>query len=90
MHVKIYKYQLEITDTQTIEINKRCQPLTVQVQNGKICLWCEADLETEMTTKTIEIYGTGHYVRSDEFQRGYIGTVQQDEGRLVWHIYMRV
>lgn len=55
----------------------------VGVQEGKITLWIECELNTVTTEHRIFlVYGTGHSIGPfDE----YVGTVQI--GRYVWHVY---
>lgn len=40
---RIFKYQLEITDRQTILLPHDAEILSVQVQNQKPCLWAKVD-----------------------------------------------
>lgn len=83
---KIYKYELMMADEQTIELPKHSKILTVQIQNGNICLWALVFPQEVMQKYKVRIIGTGHpagYVDADD----YIGTVQQNEGQLVWHVF---
>lgn len=88
----IYKYVLEITDRQVIDVPRSFEPLCVQVQNGCLCLWAEVEFAglasgANVMQRVIEIYGTGNPHPADpSFLRSYIGTVQMMDG-LVWHVY---
>lgn len=82
----IYKYPLEITDNQVIELPKRHQILTAQLQNGKLQLWALVYPEFAKIKKLIHIYGTGHKIPADENLK-YISTIQTEGGVFVWHIF---
>ena len=84
--MKIWKWNLEVTDLQTIEMPEKARIMTAQFQNGELAIWAEVDPELPPTTRTIEIIGTGNPVPDAE--RRYIATVQ--ESVLVWHIYERL
>lgn len=81
----IYKYPLQITDEQTIEISRYAKPLCVQVQNGIPCLWAEVDTRFAKEIKTVYSYGTGHTI--DRLGIQYLGTYQI-ENNLVFHVYL--
>ena len=70
----IYKYTIEVTDDQKIEMPKGAQILTVQVQGNEVCLWALVDPDLKKELRHIEVFGTGHNVSDDE--RTYIGTFQ--------------
>jgi len=84
--LSIWKYPLEITDEQDIEMPAAAKILSVQFQHGGLCLWaqvCPSDLPV---SRKIIIHGTGHEFRNDQVLE-YIATVQMYDGKLVWHIY---
>lgn len=41
--MNVYKYELEITDEQTIRLPLNAELLTVQMQGDKCCLWALVD-----------------------------------------------
>lgn len=81
---KVYKYKIQH------EIEKIHAPivnfLTAQVQNDTICVWAEIDTNIVETDYYLSIIGTGCSVPEDN---NYIGTVQDADGMLIWHIYWR-
>ena len=80
---QIWKFPLETTDSQKIEMPVDAEILTVQLQNGVPCIW--AIVNTDAPTneyREILIFGTGHDV---ENQSEYIGTYQL--GCLVFHAF---
>lgn len=85
---RIFKFPLEITDKQNIQIPKGSEILTVQTQDGMPCLWALVDQKRETEPRNIEIYGTGHPVLSDlGTSRKYIATFQMRGGSLVFHVF---
>lgn len=94
MHT-IYKYELEVTDEQYIEIPKFAKVLCIQVQNTGIeavpCIWVEVDSAQILERTRIRMYGTGHpmdeYSRYNRSEPIYLGTFQLEELHLVFHVY---
>lgn len=84
---RIYKYKLETTNVQEIEMPFGTQILTVQVQNGSPCIWAMVDMEVKTTKMYVfRIFGTGHPIE-DDFSGKYIGTYQLNSGSLVFHVF---
>ena len=81
----IYKYPLAIADSQAIKVPGEAKILCVQLQMDTLTLWAQVDPNNIPSTRTIEVFGTGHPM--DDGCRSYIGTVQ--EGSLVWHVFER-
>lgn len=81
----IYKYPVKITDAFTVDLPVGAEILTVQMQNDEPCMWVLVELEPGIReTRAFRIYGTGHMVNDKD---SYIGTFQQHDGRLVWHLF---
>ena len=86
---KIYKYKLDITDRQTIDLPRDAKLLDIQVQNSDICLWAEIEDDEVTVPALIECFGTGNGIYEDMgVDRFYIATVQKDG--FVWHFYKRI
>ena len=81
--MKIYKYQLEITDSQTLALPRGFKILSIQLQNRKLCLWASVPESTYTDDITFLIAGTGHETPEGE----YIDTVQLDE--FVFHVFYK-
>ena len=89
----ILKYQLDTADIQHITMPYGAEILTVQSHRGNICLWALVDWEAiPESLRTFRIYGTGHPLSSDStyLVQNYIGTVQELNGSLVWHVFEEV
>lgn len=84
----ILKYQLEITDRQTLKLPANARFLSVQNQKGALCLWVYVQPEASPLVRTIRIVGTGHQLPIDFLTKHvFIGTVVQDEIGAVWHVF---
>lgn len=84
----IYKYPIIVGHTVAVELPKGAQILSVRSNTtGSIDLWAIIDryvIESEI--RHIRIFGTGHpYTLGDHGV--FIGTVFDDEARLVWHVF---
>lgn len=93
----IYKYPLELVDTQDMELSHGSQILSAQFQKidyyadgyktrYDLCLWVlinENDTAPKQT-RTVRIIGTGNPIEESERLR-YISTAQNDG--FVWHIF---
>lgn len=80
---RIWKYVLQITDEQIIEVPNGAKPLHVGQQDGHLCLWMVVDVESEFTKFVVNIVGTGNPVPNE--LPPYIGTAQIHA--LVWHVF---
>ncbi len=83
---RIFKYVLDLEDEQTISVAEGAESLSVQLQNGKICVWAaHRDYTKELTEpRKFYIVGTGNPFEVRKAKR-FIGTVQQ--GDFVWHVF---
>jgi hypothetical protein len=82
----IWKFPLEVTDEQTVEIPSGAQLLSVQNQHETACLWAVVDPEAEKKPCVIQIYGTGHPI---EEVGTYLSTFQMHGGSLVFHAFIK-
>lgn len=86
----IHKYPLQVTDVQEVEIPRFGEILSVQNQNGQICVWALVDTGMPKSTRRFRIYGTGKPANINSPLVKFIGTVQVDEmeGTYVWHVFV--
>lgn len=86
----IWKFPLKMIDDQFVQMPNGAQILTAQCQGEELCLWALVNPKAEKKPRHIEIFGTGHPVpKSMGVDRRYIGTAQQHNGILVWHVFER-
>ncbi len=83
----IYKYKLEATDNQVINMPHGSKILTVQIQYDGPCLWALVDPKQSLTEdRKIRIHGTGHEVPGPDKLK-YISTIQKAGGQLIFHVF---
>jgi len=79
----VYKYPLEVTYRQEIELPCIHSILDIQVQAGTICMWVAVSPSSPKEAVIFYIVGTGQELPSGTLT--YIKTVQLKS--LVWHIF---
>ena len=80
----IYKYPLEIADSQQIDMPKGAQLLSIQIQRGNPCLWALIEIDAERMKRTIQMRGTGHVA---DGVGTFIATFQMEGGALIFHTF---
>lgn len=87
MNWKIFKYPLEIKDSQTIDLPAESVVLSIKNQHGQAVLYALSDLDCERKGYVrIECRGTGHPCTGTEpFE--IVETVLFDNGNLVFHFF---
>lgn len=81
--MKIWKFPIEVTDSQCISMPFHSKIICVQSQRDEVVLWALVDPASPLRQRWIELRGTGH----DAPFNGYIGTAQTHGGSLVWHVF---
>lgn len=92
---RIYKYPLEMTDAQTIELPVGAQILSVQTQDQgrmfkdvRACIWAVVDPLAARQKRMVSMVGTGVPFGDGLALFDFLGTVQFEEGRLVLHVFI--
>jgi hypothetical protein len=84
----IWKFPLEVTDSQMVSMPPETVILHVGVQRGTPCLWgLVTRPEDDKIQREILTIGTGHPIASGK--KRYLGTYQLMDGSLVFHIFER-
>lgn len=83
----IFKYPLELKTNQIVKMKFGAKILCAQYQNKIPCLWCIVNPNEGEQDRHIEIVGTGYTISERHLQ--YIGTIQDPEYPLVWHVFER-
>jgi hypothetical protein len=83
---KIWKFPLQLTDRQEIEMPEGAVILSVQVQRSQVCLWALVEPGASKVKRQFRIHGTGHDV-PDVDKLDFIGTIQNNGGDLVFHVF---
>ena len=82
----IYKYELETSDEQEIEMPLFSEIICLQLQNDKPYIWVKIDTEFTNHKFKFRTFGTGQPIEP-EFNGTYIGTYQLLNGKLVFHVF---
>ena len=92
MEKRIYKYVIETTDKQVINLPVDAEILSVQVQREWLCLWALINpFEKENEERHIEIFRTGHSIHYDMgVERKFITTYQLEQGSFIGHVFERI
>lgn len=83
---RIYKYPLQITDKQEIELPVTAEVVAVQAQGDELFFWAAVDISEKTKPRVFRVIGTGHDIPDGKFLH-YLGTVQTHGGVLVWHVF---
>jgi len=86
MSQTIWKFPIENSGVQIIEMPTGAQIINVGIQNEILCMWAVVNPETETESRHFEIYGTGHPMRA-EIRKEFIGTYYLKGGAYVFHIF---
>ena len=88
MSKSIWKFELKVQDFEEIEMPATAEILSLQVQNGKPCIWALVDPTARKETRTFATYGTGHPIVTNEgISHTFIGTYQLPSNGLVFHVF---
>jgi len=82
----IWKFTLEVTDYQEIDLPEGARVLCVQTQHDRPCLWAVVDPDAELIPRGIHIFGTGQ-PNIDTSALGFVGTFIIHDGKFVGHVF---
>lgn len=91
--MRIYRYELDVTDTQDVPMPAGATLLHVEaLGHRQIELWAAVDPQALTRTRVIAIVGTGHdFTTFLPIENHYLGTVIAFPGmgaaRAVWHVF---
>ena len=85
MNGTIWKYPIEVTDDQAVDMPAGAQVLSVQVQGGAPCVWATVDPDAPVRPRRLRTFGTGH--PDCDFSGVFVGTYQLRGGSLVFHLF---
>lgn len=90
MKKTIWKFQLEETSVQHIQMPVGHEILSLQMQNGVPCIWALVQPDRPKLPICIEIYGTGHDILPElpSEKRTFVGTYQT--GAFVFHVFTKI
>lgn len=83
MSQTVWKYEFKIVDgLQSREWPEETHSLSVEAQNGRLCLWALVDPAKPLETREFRVIGTGFPIPPDH---EYVGTAQITP--FVWHLF---
>ena len=83
--MKVWKYQLQIEDKFMIRMPSGAQILRFDIQTGTPVIWVAVDDIEPLVERHFILVGTGHYFDAHDLL--YMGTIQMNEGTLIWHLF---
>ena len=90
----IYKYELPIEAKAKVEMKCGANVLSVNVQDGKLCVWALINKKAREEERKFLIFGTGHDIQDegkekiDLYKHTFVGTVLAQGGKLVLHVWV--
>lgn len=86
----IYKYKIELTEEQRLDLPSGATFLDVQYVGADLCVWVIHDFDRDIVSVPVKIRGTGpEHSLEGLWGNGYrhLGTVQDTACR-VWHAFV--
>lgn len=81
----IYKYQLNLVESQEIMISSVHEILHVAIRDQRIIVWAYVEDDVPMISVEFRIVGTGQEVKFNREEYLYCGTIIDEV--FVWHIF---
>lgn len=88
MSKSIFKYPIETTDIQQIEMPYNAEILCLQTQHNTQYIWVLVDVNEPLIQRTFAIFGTGDAITVESGTlHKYIGSYQVHHGHGVFHCF---
>ncbi len=85
--MRIWKWTLQVTDLQQVQMPRGAQVLSVQTQGGAPQLWALVDEKAPAEPRTFATYATGNPMPEVADYGRFVGTYQMHGGALVFHVF---
>jgi hypothetical protein len=85
--MRIWKWTLQVTDLQQVQMPRGAQVLSVQMQGGAPQLWALVDEKASTEPRTFATYGTGNPMPEVADYGRFVDTYQMHGGSLVFHVF---
>lgn len=83
----IWKYELPIEDSFTLEMPVGAQVLSVQTQRDVACMWARVVLDSPKEKRQFRVIGTGNPIDYTTGPMSHLGTFQLANGNFVGHVF---
>lgn len=84
----IYKYKLKLAEVVEVEMPTDARVLTAQAQGVHVWIWAIIDTEPrEKEKRRFAVLKTGQKIELNTDVLTHVGSVQFDEGGLVYHVF---
>lgn len=84
----VYKYTLDIKESNVIELPLFSEVLSVESQGENIVVYGLVNTEQKETISyDFRTYGTGHIIEFDLKEYKFLGTVKMYNGGLMFHVF---
>lgn len=84
----IWKYPIDTTDHQRINMPIGAEPIYVATQKGFPCIWCIVEKDHRLVPARITVRGTGHLLNESDGR--YVGSYQLMDGDQVYHVFAEI
>ena len=86
----IWKFRVPTEEADGVLFFERSMPfeakiMTFQLQREKAYIWAAVDTKANDIIRKFAIIGTGQKI--PDISANYIGTIQENDGKLVWHLF---
>jgi hypothetical protein len=84
----IWKFPLEITDSQDVQMPAGAEVLGIAEQYGELCMWAIVDTDADLEARSFAVVGTGNPIPDDVV---YVSSTRMPVGDViaVWHVFER-
>lgn len=86
MTAAIWKFTLQMLETQLVQMPEGAEVLSVHVQLGEVQVWALVDTAASPTARRFEMYATGQPIPHGP-DGTFVGTVMFQDGQYVFHVY---
>lgn len=85
---KIYEYRI-VLGQQKIEMPSKSRVLSVIKQRDVLVVYVEVDLESKLEEKEFLVVGMEQELPGDISEYKFLGTINEKDGFLIWHVYYK-
>ncbi|MBT2759901.1 hypothetical protein [Paenibacillus sp. ISL-20] len=88
-HYSVWKYTLEVDESQDIDMPKGSEIISVETQGESIVIYALVRPQEEKDTYRVLVYGTGHDIHLNVTEYKFLGTAKFGNGELMFHVFYK-